>query len=43
MTNKVKIIIRNALDILALALANEGHYWTQEERSAYEKAIKSIY
>lgn len=27
-----------ALDLLGLALVNQGHIWTKEERTAYEKA-----
>jgi len=36
------IIIRDALDILALALTKHVHKWTRRERRLYEKAVKII-
>jgi len=32
--------IRECLDILGLALADEGHVWTSKERKAYEEGIE---
>ena len=37
----IEIIIR-ALDILALALADHHHQWTDEERRLYEEAIAML-
>ena len=34
--------VRDALDILALALANKRHVWTSEERRAYEAAARVL-
>lgn len=31
-----------ALDMLALALANEGYVWGPKERRAYEQAIRAL-
>lgn len=31
-----------ALDMLALALANNQHAWTTKERRAYEKAVRVL-
>jgi len=42
MTNKIKTIIKNALDLLAVALTSYNHVWTSEERRAYERAIKAL-
>ncbi len=36
--DKEQTVIKT-LDILALALANQGHQWTEEERRLYERAI----
>lgn len=29
----------NTLELLGLALAHEGHVWSDEERSAYDRAL----
>jgi len=39
--NEVGAIIA-ALDKLAVALADHGHQWTNEERRAYEKAMRIL-
>lgn len=31
-----------ALDMLALALVNEHHVWTPQERRAYERAMRAL-
>lgn len=33
--------LREALDLLGVALAEHGHTWTVEERTAYEKAMRT--
>lgn len=33
---------KTALDMLGVALADHGHNWTDEQRSAYETAIKML-
>lgn len=33
--------ILKALDALGLALVNHGHQWTPEERSLYERAVRT--
>jgi hypothetical protein len=33
---------KTALDMLGVALADHGHTWTDEQRTAYETAIKMI-
>ena len=33
--------LREAVDLLGVALAEHGHTWTVEERTAYEKAIRT--
>lgn len=38
MPSKTQVAIE-ALDTLALALANHGHQWKDKERELYEKAI----
>ena len=42
MTNKKRMLAREALDVLALALASKGHTWTAREREAYESAIRLL-
>ena len=42
MTGKAKAIIRDALDRLALVLADQHHHWTQAERRAYETAVRLL-
>ena len=37
-----KRIVRKALDILAVALTEEDHIWTPEERGFYEDAIRQL-
>lgn len=32
-------VVRKALDVLGLALANNGHNWSEVERDAYEHAL----
>ena len=34
--------ILEALDVLALALADHGHVWTDRERSLYETAVSYV-
>ncbi len=34
--------IVNALDVLAVALTEENHIWTPEERGFYEDAIRQL-
>lgn len=41
-TKDVKKKALQALDMLALALANEGHHWSPKERRAYERAVKAL-
>ncbi len=36
------VSVREALDLLALALTDTGHVWTDGERSAYERAIEAV-
>ncbi|WP_129141536.1 hypothetical protein [Modicisalibacter coralii] len=36
-----KAVVR-ALDMLASALADHGHTWTDEERGAYDEAVANI-
>jgi len=38
----MKVQILKALDILALTLTDNGHKWTNEERTAYEKAVRLL-
>ncbi|HEU4345781.1 MAG TPA: hypothetical protein VFU31_29885 [Candidatus Binatia bacterium] len=38
-TIRTNQIVGKALDVLALALADENHHWSDEERLAYEQAI----
>ena len=33
--------LREVLDLLGVALAEHGHTWTVEERTAYEKAMRT--
>jgi hypothetical protein len=42
MSDRAKTIILDALDRLALALADKHHKWTQAERRAYEMAIRHL-
>jgi hypothetical protein len=39
MKNESKKTIKDALDVLSLALAGHNHAWTNKERSLYEEAI----
>ncbi len=39
--NKYRELACKALDVLALALTNHNHKWTNIERKLYEKAIRS--
>jgi hypothetical protein len=41
MENETQTII-NALDSLAVALADHHHVWTTEERALYESAIRIL-
>lgn len=42
MSKHAKTAILDALDRLALALANKRHQWTQAERRAYEMAVRLL-
>lgn len=42
MNPKQKQKVLKALDTLALALADHGHTWTNEQRRAYEQAVAAI-
>ena len=37
-----RVSVRDALDMLALALTDTGHVWTDGERSAYERAMEIV-
>lgn len=39
LTGDLSAIVR-ALDLMGVALAEHGHVWTDEERAAYEEAIR---
>lgn len=39
LTGDLSDIVR-AFDLMGVALAGHGHVWTDEERAAYEKAIR---
>lgn len=34
--------LREALDLLGVALAEHGHTWSPEERTAYDRAVRII-
>lgn len=42
MDRSLTLVIVEALDLLALALAEESHIWTQEERGLYEFALSVL-
>ncbi len=42
LTSEERASVRDALDMLALALTDAGHVWTDGERSAYERAIEIL-
>lgn len=41
-TRKGLTQVRTALDLLGVALANDGHTWSAEERAAHEQAIDHL-
>ncbi len=42
LTSEERASVRDALDMLALALTDAGHVWTDGERSAYERAFEIL-
>ena len=42
MSVKQRAVVLAALDTLALALADEGHTWTNRQRRAYERAVRTL-
>ena len=36
------MIVLEALDCLAVALADHGHVWTDRQRALYERAVRQI-
>lgn len=42
MKQSAKVAVRQALNILALALSDKGHVWTRAERRAYEMAARLL-
>lgn len=39
---QMRTIALQALDALALALANKGHVWSAKERRSYERAVRAL-
>ena len=42
MSNKEAELMRATLDLMAVALTEHDHVWTDEERQMYEKAIRIV-
>lgn len=42
MSKEIATQILSAIDMLAMSLTNQGHVWSNVERSEYEKAVKLL-